>query len=258
MCKTFRTSGRSDGAPDGRPLPRRRLEPRHLTPLSSEQSPEGPLTAEQQAAVDVPADRATLVLAGPGTGKTFTLIARVDRLLQQGRQPLVLSFTRAVVRELHERLRRTGTDAARYLRPVTFDSFATRMLSAIPGLAGWRNWETSSFEGRISAAVAALEHEEEARRWLVDRFDHVVVDEVQDLVGRRARLVLSLLELVPAFTLQHSQRVQILGIAGRRLVCDLHLRRARQRDPSWSRAARPSAPARSGRRPAARSAAECH
>ena len=105
------------------------------------------------------------------------------------------------MRELHERLRRTGTDAARYLRPVTFDSFATRMLSAIPGLAGWRNWETSSFEGRINAAVAALEHEEEARRWLVDRFDHVVVDEVQDLVGRRARLVLSLLELVPAFTL---------------------------------------------------------
>ena len=177
------------------------IERRSISPDISEHSPEGSPTPEQQAVVDVSADGAALVLAGPGTGKTFTLVARVGRLLEQGRQPLVLSFTRAVVRELHDRLRLTGSDAARYLRPVTFDSFATRMLSAIPSLAGWRNWETSSYDGRITAATAALELDQEAQQWVADRFDHVVVDEVQDLVGRRARLVLSLLELIPAFTL---------------------------------------------------------
>src|SRR4051794_39983537 len=78
-------------------------------------------TREQQAVVDAPEDRAMLVLAGPGTGKTFTLIRRVSRLLEQGQQPLILSFTRAVVRELHQRFRVTQTEAARYLRPVTFD-----------------------------------------------------------------------------------------------------------------------------------------
>src|SRR4051794_10029883 len=83
-------------------------------------------TSEQQAVIDSPLSGGTLVLAGPGTGKTFTLIARVDRLLGEGGHPLVLSFTRAVVRELHRRLRATGSTDAHYLRPVTFDSFATR------------------------------------------------------------------------------------------------------------------------------------
>jgi Enoyl-(Acyl carrier protein) reductase/AAA domain len=159
------------------------------------------LTEEQQRVVDAPVDGGTIVLAGPGTGKTFTLIARVSQLLHLGRRPLVLSFTRAVVRELHERLRSSGEGDARYLRPVTFDSFATRILSSIPELIGWLNWETAGYDGRIDAAVVALRQQPEAREWVLSRFDHVVVDEVQDLVGLRGQLVLTLLDLVPSFTL---------------------------------------------------------
>ena len=104
------------------------------------------------------------------------------------------------MRELHTRLASAGA-AARYLRPVTFDSLATRLLSSVPELAGWQRWESSGYDGRIAAAVAAIEQEPPAREWLASRFDHVVVDEVQDLVGRRGRLVLAILEIMPGFTL---------------------------------------------------------
>ena len=48
-----------------------------------------------------------LVVAGPGTGKTRTLIGRVIRLLKKGTNPrhiLILTFTRAAARELQDRL----------------------------------------------------------------------------------------------------------------------------------------------------------
>ena len=50
-----------------------------------------------------------LVLAGPGTGKTQTLMGRVERLLDEGENPrriLALTFTRRAARELKERLLR--------------------------------------------------------------------------------------------------------------------------------------------------------
>ncbi|MDZ7758823.1 MAG: UvrD-helicase domain-containing protein [Desulfovermiculus sp.] len=48
-----------------------------------------------------------LVIAGPGTGKTKTLIGRVQHLIHQGQDPadiLVVTFTRDAARELQERL----------------------------------------------------------------------------------------------------------------------------------------------------------
>ena len=160
----------------------------------------GEPTPEQRAVIDAPIDAGTLVLAGPGTGKTYTLILRLERMLAENHRPLVLSFTRSVVRELHTRLGAAGA-AGRYLRPVTFDSLATRLLSSVPELAGWQHWESSSYDGRIAAAVAAIAQAPAAREWLATRFDHVVVDEVQDLVGRRGRLVLAILDIMPGFTL---------------------------------------------------------
>ena len=161
----------------------------------------GEPTPEQTAAIDTPPDRPLIVLAGPGTGKTFTLIRRVAHLAAEGETPLVLSFTRAVVRELHRRLGEVDVEAARYVRPVTFDSFATRMLSSVPALLGYRGWETFGYEGRIEAAVDAIQEIPEARNWVVASFSHLVVDEVQDLTARRGHLVRTLCDVVSCFSL---------------------------------------------------------
>jgi uncharacterized protein (TIGR00375 family) len=62
------------------------------------------LNPEQQAAVASSA-RYILVKAGPGTGKTHTLVQRVLRLVRQGKAPCtVITFTNRAADELQERL----------------------------------------------------------------------------------------------------------------------------------------------------------
>lgn len=71
----------------------------------------GPNT-EQLAAIQATGSR-ILVAAGPGTGKTFTLVSRLLHLLEQGADPdhvIAITFTTRTAEEMQERLRiRCGT-----------------------------------------------------------------------------------------------------------------------------------------------------
>ncbi|MFI7296993.1 UvrD-helicase domain-containing protein [Streptomyces sp. NPDC050121] len=154
-----------------------------------------PLTAEQQAVVDQPWDARVLVTAGPGAGKTHTLIRRLDALMSreddalEAREILVLSFSRAAVRELKERIRRHAHHARR-VRAQTFDSWAYALLtSAYPD----EDWSQYSFDERIRKAEQAI------LKGAVESTEagapaHVVIDEVQDLVGDRRNMVEALLD----------------------------------------------------------------
>ena len=72
------------------------------------------------------------VIAGPGTGKTTTLTARVQVLLERGVAPeriLLLTFTRRSAREIVNRVRTLGaSDHARRVAGGTFHSVAHRTL----------------------------------------------------------------------------------------------------------------------------------
>ncbi|KAF3465621.1 UvrD-helicase domain-containing protein [Streptomyces sp. Tu 3180] len=156
-----------------------------------------PLTDEQRAVVDLPWDTRLLVTAGAGSGKTHTVVRRLDALvgheapeeaLEAG-EILVLSFSRAAVRELQDRIARHG-DRARRVRVQTFDSWAYRLLvQAYPD----EEWAARSFDDRIRAATDAIE------KGAVEASElgapsHVVIDEAQDLVGDRRELVEALLD----------------------------------------------------------------
>ncbi|MGW2216996.1 UvrD-helicase domain-containing protein [Nonomuraea sp. NPDC001684] len=151
-----------------------------------------PLTAEQQAVVDQPPDALTLVTAGAGSGKTHTLVRRLDQLVASGElsagEILVLTFSRAAVRELKSRLARNG-DAARHVRAQTFDSWALDLLAQVDANGDWHN---RSFEARIAGARQAIDNE--LADELYEHLGHVVIDEVQDLVGDRRELVEGLLD----------------------------------------------------------------
>ena len=111
------------------------------------------LTEEQRAVSEAPVGARQLVIAGPGTGKTHTLVARLAHLVEEEEvfsgAVLALSFSRAAVNELRRRLRASGDDASRIV-PVTFDSFATRILANVDPDG---EWTTKSFDGRIEAAI---------------------------------------------------------------------------------------------------------
>jgi uncharacterized protein (TIGR00375 family) len=71
---------------------------------SQPEQPRGLLNPEQQAAVDSDAAR-IIVQAGPGTGKTHTLVRRAVRLLEQGQGPLlIITFTNKAAEEIRQRL----------------------------------------------------------------------------------------------------------------------------------------------------------
>ncbi len=95
-----------------------------------------PLNAEQRRAVECPSRRLA-VLAGAGTGKTATLIARVERLVAEGVSPsgiLLLTFTRRAAEEMRRRAAGAVPDAGR-IWAGTFHSIAARLLRGGPSSA---------------------------------------------------------------------------------------------------------------------------
>ncbi len=85
---------------------------------------------EQQAAVMAKGQR-VLVKAGPGTGKTFTLTARLQHLLEHGAAPervVAITFTNRTADELKERLTRQCGSVSNGIFIGTFHSFCLENL----------------------------------------------------------------------------------------------------------------------------------
>ena len=152
------------------------------------------LTPTQQAVVDRPASAQSLVIGGAGTGKTQVLIERVAKLvsvdaLAPGDEVLVLTFGRETAAELRRRASAAGGDAA-YIRVATFDSFATGLLAAVEPDG---TWTKKDYDPRIASANRCIRDDQRVQRYL-SRLRHIIVDEIQDLVGVRAEFVLTLLQ----------------------------------------------------------------
>ena len=88
------------------------------------------LDQSQQTAVEH-RGRAYLLQAGPGTGKTRTLVSRVISLLEEGTDPssiLILTFSNRAATELFERLMSIVPDATPKLWVGTFHAFGLDLL----------------------------------------------------------------------------------------------------------------------------------
>ncbi|MGY1703550.1 UvrD-helicase domain-containing protein [Geodermatophilus sp. SYSU D00697] len=158
------------------------------------------LDDSQRRVVESPVEARLIVTAGAGQGKTEVVAARLRHLIEvEGLtgtdELLVLSFSRAAVAAVQGRVRGDSSLSAVTVR--TFDSLASRLL-----LEAGRDVEGLRFDPRIRAATDLLQ-DQDSDVPTVDLLRHVVVDEVQDLVGDRAELVLALLnklELEAGFT----------------------------------------------------------
>src|SRR5215472_15853712 len=94
-------------------------------------------TDEQRAILGHDRRRHARVLAGPGTGKSATLVALVDQLLGENPAPRIklLTFTRAATAELAKKVSEHPAAAAE--RPSTIHSFAISILLRNPGTGGF-------------------------------------------------------------------------------------------------------------------------
>lgn len=98
-------------------------------PISQEQA-ERPLNREQKDAASH-RGAAYLLEAGPGTGKTQTLVSRVEGLLEDGVDPrriLLLTFSNKAAGEMAERIGRKRPDAAAAMWTGTFHAFGLDLI----------------------------------------------------------------------------------------------------------------------------------
>ncbi|MBS1612274.1 MAG: exodeoxyribonuclease V subunit gamma [Bacteroidetes bacterium] len=86
---------------------------------------------EPQRAAVVNTDGPTLIIAGPGSGKTRVLTFRIAHLLNQGNDPfgiLALTFTNKAAEEMRHRIEKIAGNNARSLYMGTFHSVFARIL----------------------------------------------------------------------------------------------------------------------------------
>ena len=149
----------------------------------------------------------SIVNAGPGTGKTWTLIEKIIYMINEEQAKaeniLVLCFSRSAVEVVRNRM----ADAAEAGRigfewqdvdVRTFDSFATYMLAWVQDnhkelLPGHFQLEALDYDQRIKTAISIFK----SKKDMLADYEHIIVDEVQDLVGSRAELVLEMLKGLP-------------------------------------------------------------
>ena len=97
------------------------------------------LTPDQKAAVDAD-DRAIVIVAGPGTGKTRTLTRRIAHLISRKQVDpstvLAVTFTNRAAREMRERLEALLGHNATHVTVSTFHSLALRILREDHSAAG--------------------------------------------------------------------------------------------------------------------------
>ncbi len=137
-----------------------------------------------------------LVNAGPGTGKTYTVIQRLAHLAQTGdvdlQNVLVLCFSRSAVAVIKNRLEEKIEKGNLPLETRllfnnirTMDSFATLMIREIED-----SLEQMSYNQRIEAFIKIAEEHSES----FQEIEYLIIDEIQDIVGVRAEMIMTILK----------------------------------------------------------------
>ncbi len=115
--------------------------------------PDSTLNPQQRAAAEY-RGRNLLVLAGAGTGKTRTIIARARHLLRRGVNPsriLILSFTRKSAREIVDRLQSALPGRDDELKGRTFHSWCMEMIEQNPEVFDFGKYSVIDEDDRLSA-----------------------------------------------------------------------------------------------------------
>lgn len=145
------------------------------------------------------------VNAGPGTGKTYTLLHKLENMIDvQGVDPetiVVLCFTNAAVKEIKDRMlafaEKTGNRQLINVDARTFHSFSWWLLQQANdlfiGSKGYKyiDYTKLSYDESIDAAIRIIRLFGEE---IFEGWSHFIVDEIQDLTDERALLVLKMVE----------------------------------------------------------------
>lgn len=118
---------------------RRKAVPVRKKPEEKDENVLSGLNPEQRSAVETSA-RAVIVQAGPGTGKTRTLTARIAWLVAEKKvapdRILALTFTNKAAKELNDRIKTFMPEKGKTVLAATFHAFCLKMLREYQGFSG--------------------------------------------------------------------------------------------------------------------------
>lgn len=154
---------------------------------------------DQVSVISAPSNDRIVTEAGPGSGKTFVACERIAHLIREGVAPpriWLLSFTRVAVEEIRSRISTALDDHgnANAINVATFDSFAWRLNSSF---ASEKGSFSEGYDKAIERAVSLFTSDDMMFDDFLRSLEHIVVDEAQDLVGKRRELVERLLLRLP-------------------------------------------------------------
>lgn len=162
------------------------------------------VSATQEEIITASAKDCFFVDAGPGTGKTYTLIQKLNHLVCQENVEadgiLVLCFTNAAVDEVKMRLRQfVASGADRSLVNVdvrTFHSFAWWLINQANSVLCSEGWNPVSLQS-LSYETSLMRACDVVGRFgekVVGNWEYFIVDEVQDLTNTLGRFVLRIVD----------------------------------------------------------------
>ena len=158
----------------------------------------------QQAIVQAPVEANMLVLAGPGSGKTRVVVHRCAYLMRVQRvRPysiLVLCYNHSAAVALRKRLYQLLGREAREVTVQTFHGLAMRLTGtsfSCLDSGGRQSGNAVDFDQLIPKATALLKGEtlipgileDEARERLLAGFEHILVDEYQDIDAAQYEMI---------------------------------------------------------------------
>jgi hypothetical protein len=155
---------------------------------------------EQLEVILEPASCWQLVIAGPGAGKSAVACQRVAFLMDDGvtaSKILLISFTRTAVAELRDRITSyaVASSGVRSVRISTLDSHAWSLRTGFDEshFLTAKSGETNSYELSIRRALDMFREKQPDLLDFMNRLEHLIVDEAQDILGDRAELVVEVL-----------------------------------------------------------------
>jgi len=153
---------------------------------------------EQLSVINSPPHARLVVEAGPGTGKTAVACARVAHLIDECHLPAskiwLVSFTRTAVKEIRDRIMHYVKNPADGLsvKITTLDSQVWYLRQGFDEQEMKKLLE--SYEANIGRVIEMIEEGDENLLDFVEEIQHLIVDEAQDLVGVRNKLVRRLVD----------------------------------------------------------------
>ena len=154
---------------------------------------------QQKKVIFAEYNKRILCHAGPGMGKTAVACARVSNLIEQGVEPSkiwMLSFTKTAVKEIRDRICSFAGQNLSSLgvRIATIDSQSWRIRY------GFTDEEIDKLFGdydqNISIVNDMFENNYEEMHEFFDDFEHIIIDEAQDITGPRSELIIKILQIL--------------------------------------------------------------